>query len=452
MKKQEMNFTEGSLWQKIWLFGVPLMVSNILQVAFNMTDVAVVGKFAGAIALGAVGSTSILITLFVGLLLGMASGVNTLIALYLGAKDEKRVKETVHTAVILCLGFGILLMVVGISFSRPILCLLKTKEELIDDALVYLRIYLLGMPAMGLYNFGNATLSAAGDTKRPLYYLMVAGVINVALNLVFVICFHMGVIGVALASIIAQYTSAIMIIRCLILSKQCYRLQKGSLKITPNKMKELLRIGIPSALQNTIFAIANLFVQASVNSFDHVVVEGNAAATNADPLVYGMMDAFYIACTSFMAQNLGAKKRKRVLKSYFICVSYSFLIGLILGVGLYVLRYPFLGMFTNEAEVVQAGTMRLSIMALSYCISAFMDCTIAASRGLGKSIMPTFIVIMGSCVFRLIWIYTVFAHFRTIESLYLLYICSWTITGAVEIIYFIWAYRSSGKYIDEKFL
>lgn len=443
MNNYEMDFSSGSLWKKIWIFSVPLMFSNILQVIFNMADVAVVGKFAGSIALGAVGSTSVLLTLFIGVLLGLASGVNTLTALYLGAKDEKKVRETVHTAVIICFAVGLLIMAIGVAFAHDILAFLKTKDELISDASIYLRIYLLGMPAMGLYNFGNAVLSAAGDTKRPLYYLMFAGIINVILNLVFVIVFKWGVVGVALASIIAQYTSAFLIIRVLLKSKEMYRLQLKHLKITPNKMKSILRIGIPSAFQYAIFAIANLFVQASVNSFDHVIVEGNSAAANADPLVYDMMAAFYTACTSFMAQNLGAKKKDRVLKSYFICTIYSFMIGLVLGVGLYVFRYAFLGMFTNDQAVILAGIKRLGIMALSYCVSAFMDCTIAASRGLGKSIIPTIIVIIGSCVFRIIWIYTVFAHFRTIESLYILYVFSWVITAIAEVIYFIWAYRKA---------
>ena len=438
-----MDFSSGSLWKKIWFFSVPLMFSNILQVIFNMADVAVVGKFAGSIALGAVGSTSVLLTLFIGVLLGLGSGVNTLTALYLGARDERKVRETVHTAAIICFVAGLLIMAVGVVFAHDILAFLKTKDELINDASIYLRIYLLGMPAMGLYNFGNAVLSAAGDTKRPLYYLMFAGIINVVLNLIFVIVFKLGVVGVALASSIAQYTSAFLIMRVLFASKEIYRLEVKHLKITPNKLKSILRIGIPSAFQYAIFAIANLFVQASVNSFDHVIVEGNSAAANADPLVYDMMAAFYTACTSFMAQNLGAKKKDRVLKSYFICMAYSFVIGLVLGVSLYVFRYGFLGMFTNDHEVVLAGTKRLGIMALSYCVSAFMDCTIAASRGLGKSIMPTIIVIIGSCVFRVVWIYTIFAHFRTIESLYILYVFSWLITAIAEIIYFIWVYRKA---------
>lgn len=443
MKNYEMDLCKGSLWKNIFIYSVPLMFTNILQVLFNMADVAVVGKFAGPIALGAVGSTSTLVTLFTGLLIGLAGGVNALTALYIGSKNDKDVKETVHNAAILCLFFGILIMVCGIAFSRPILTAIHTKDILMPDALLYLRIYLLGMPAAALYNFGNAVLSAAGDTKRPLYYLSFAGVVNIALNLLFVIVFHMNVMGVALASVIAQYISAILILSLLFRTKENFSLHLSQLKIVPGKLRQIIRIGLPTGFQYAVFAFANLFVQTGINSFDHIMVEGNSAAANADPLVYDMMATIYTACASFIAQNFGAGKKDRILKSYLICLTYSFFIGLVLGVGLYIFRYPFLYLFTNDTLVVEAGIKRLSLMALCYSVSAFMDCTIAASRGLGKSVIPTFFVIMGSCVFRIVWIYTVFAYFKTIPSLYLLYVFSWTVTAIAEVIYFIVLYRKT---------
>ena len=441
MKKYEMDLCTGSLWKKIFIFSVPLMFTNILQVVFNMSDLAVVGNFVGPIALGAVGSTSILVTLFTGILIGLAGGINAVTALFIGSGNKTELKQTVHTAALISLAAGVLITVLGIAFSRPILTLMHTKDELINDAVLYLRIYLLGMPALGLYNFGNAVLSASGDTKRPLYYLSFAGVLNVLLNLFFVIVCKMGVAGVAVASILSQYLSAVLILRVLFKSSAAFGLQLKELRITPDKAGRILKIGIPSAFQYALFAIANLFVQTGVNSFDHVMVEGNSAAANADPLIYDMMAAFYTACSSFIAQNYGAKKSDRILKSYLICLLYSFVVGLVLGVGLYLLRYPFLSLFTSDTTVVDAGIRRLSIMALSYSVSAFMDCTIAASRGLGKSIVPTIVVIMGSCVFRIVWIYTIFAHFRTIQSLYLLYVFSWMITAIAEIIYFVIVYR-----------
>lgn len=433
---------DGSLWKKIMVFSVPLMFSNILQVVFNISDVAVVGKFAGPIALGAVGSTSILVTLSTGLLLGLASGVSALTALYIGARNHEEIKKTVHTAAVL-MGFsGLLIMVVGMGLAGVILTVMGTKDELIGGAICYLRLYLLGTPALAMFNLGNAVLSAAGDTRRPLYYLTFAGVVNVILNLFFVIACKMGVAGVAIASIISQYISAGLVIRLLFVSREAFGLRLDCLRVDRDKLRRILRIGIPSAIQYALFAVANLFVQASVNSFDHVMVEGNSAAANTDPLVYDMMAAFYTGCTSFIAQNFGAKNRDRILKSFYICLLYSFLLGLILGVGIYLLRYPFLSLFTNEAAVVNAGIKRLSVMALSYCISAFMDCTIAASRGLGKTIVPMLIVTAGSTVFRLLWIWTVFAYFKTIESLYLLYIFSWVITAIAEVIYFVKIFKS----------
>lgn len=443
MKSYEMDLSTGSLWKKLFIYSVPLMFSNILQIVFNMADVAVVGKFAGSIALGSVGSTSTLVMLTTGLMIGLASGVNAITALYIGSKNKQNIQETIHTSALICLGMGVLIMTLGIAFSNAILSLMNTKDVLMPGALLYFRIYMLGSPALALYNFGNAVLSAAGDTKRPLVYLSFSGIVNIVLNLLFVIVFHMDVAGVALASIIAQYISAFLILLALFRSKETVSLRLEHLRFTPDKAKRILKIGIPSAFQYAIFAIANIFVQTSVNSFDHVMVEGNSAASNSDSLVYDMMAAFYTGCTSFIAQNLGAGKKERILKSYLIALFYSFALALILGIGLYIFRYPFLSLFTNDSAVIEAGTIRLSIMALSYALSAFMDCTTAASRGLGYSTVPTIIIIMGSCVFRVIWIYTIFAHFHTIASLYLLFPCSWVLTATAEIIYFRKIYKKT---------
>lgn len=432
----EQDLTKGNLWKQILVFSFPLMISNVLQVLFNMADVAVVGRFAGSIALGAVGSTTTLVTLFTGLLIGMAGGVNVLVARFYGAKKEKDVQETSHTAVIICLLTGILIMVLGLLFANGILELLHTKDELIEGAALYLRIYFLGMPALAIYNFGNAVFSAVGNTKKPLYYLATAGVINIILNLFFVIVCKLDVAGVALASIISQYTSAILILRSLFMTKEIYGLKLSMFKPNSQKAGMILSIGVPSAIQYAIFQVANLFIQFGVNSFDATMVAGNSAAANADGLVYDVMAAFYTACSSFIGQNYGAGNKERVRNSYFVSLAYSFGIGLVIGVTLEIFGTQFLSLFTTEQAVIDAGMKRLGIMGFSYCISAFMDATIAASRGLGKSVVPTIIVIMGSCVFRIIWVYTIFAYFKTIPSLYLLYVFSWSITAIVEMIYF----------------
>lgn len=445
MKQLEQNLTEGSLGKKIFLFSLPLMLSNLLQVLFNMADIAVVGKFAGSNALGSVGSTSILVTLFTSFLIGVGGGINVLVALHIGAGNKKEAKETITTAYVLCLCMGILLLIVGISSARGILSLMNTKPELIDGAVLYLRIYFLGLPAVGVYNCGNAILSAAGDTKKPLYFLSIAGVVNVALNLLLVIVFHLDVAGVAIASIISQYISAILITYAITHGDNVYTisLRHQTLRslVFKDKLIAILKLGLPSGLQNMVFMFANLFVQVGVNSFSATMVAANSAAANADGPVYEVMAAFYVACSSFMGQNLGAKKKDRVLKSYFVSLSYSFFIGLILGLTILFMGPDFLLLFTSDPAVIELGMYRLKIMSVSYAFSAFMDCTIAASRGLGKTVVPTFIVIMGSCVFRVIWIYTIFAYFKTIPSLYLLYIFSWAITATAEIIYFQAIYR-----------
>ncbi len=435
------SMTEGSLWKNIFLFSCPLIFSQLLEVMFNLSDVAVVGRFADYRALGSVGSTSLLVTLFTGFLIGMGSGVNVRVAHGLGAGNQKETEETIHSSFLICLVTGLIICAVGVFGSKTFLLMLNTKEELLNGAVNYLRIYSLGMPALGLYNFGNGVMSARGDTKRPLIYLFVAGILNVVMNLVFVIGFHMAAEGVAIASVMAQYLSAGLILHHLWTRRDVCRLRFHELRFHKAAGKSVLMLGVPGGMQQAIFAIANLFVQAGVNSFDAVTVSGNAAAANTDPLVYNSMFAFYTACASFMSRNLGAGKKDRVLKSYLICLTYAFLVGAGLG-GLFLLfGEQFLSLFATEPAVIHAGKERLYIMSFSYAMSTFMDGSIAASRGIGKSIPPTIIVIMGSCVFRVIWVFTVFAHFHTLTSLYLLYFFSWTITGAAEVAYFWRSYR-----------
>ena len=438
-KSQSYSLTEGPLLPAIVRFSIPLMLSNVLQVLFNMSDIAVVGRFAGSQALGAVGSTTILVTLFTGFLIGMGSGVNVVTARYLGARQHQAVSKTVHTSAILLLITGVLLLAFGFLFTPSMLRLLGTKDVLLDGAIRYLRIYLFGMPALAVFNFGNGVLSASGDTKHPLLFLSIAGVLNVLLNLLFVIV--MAEAGVALASAVSQYVSAGLIVLSLARRPESIGLHRSLLRLDGNKSRQILSISIPSGMQNAIFAIANLFIQAGVNTFDAVMVEGNAAAANADALIYDVMAAVYLACSSFMSQNYGAGHRERVKKSYLLCLGLSFGIAAVMSAVLVIFGRNFLSLFTKDAEVVEAGLTRLKVMGCSYAFSALMDCTIAASRGLGRSMVPTVIVILGSCVFRVIWVFTVFAHFHTILSLYLLYIFSWTITGIAELCYFIHCYR-----------
>ena len=439
-----LDMTQGSLSRQIIGFSLPLMFTNLLQMLFSMVDLAVVGRFSSSAAMGSVGSTTTLIFLFTGFLMGLGSGVNVLVATHFGARSEKNMRESVHTSFLVCLIAGFLMLALGLIFARPLLELLNTRDDLIDGAELYLRIYFLGMPAAALYNYGNGVLNAIGDTKTPLIYLSVAGVLNVILDLAFVIGLGMSTDGVALASMLSQCVSAGLIVRSLMRSTDIYRLNLRELRFYRDKASHVLSIGVPAGLQNAIFSVANLFIQAGVNSFSTVVVEGNSAAGNVDNLVYAVMNAFYIACSSFVGQNYGAGKADRVRKSYLLTLGYAALAAAVFG-GLFLLfGRQFLSLFTPEAEVIDAGLQRIAVMCFSFPLSALMDNTTAASRGLGKSLVPMILVFLGSCVFRVIWIYTVFAYFHTIGSLYLLYPFSWLITGTAEIAYFVHCYR---KYV-----
>ncbi len=441
MKSTARSLTEGPLARQILIVSLPLALSNLLQVLFNMSDVAVVGRFAGSTALGAVGSTSIFVTLFTGFLIGLGNGINVLVARFYGARNAESVHKTVHSALLVSLLAGVLLLVVGLFGSPALLRLLNTKEDLLPGAILYLRVYFLGMPALALYNYGNAVFSAIGETQKPLRYLSFAGVLNILLNLFFVIVCRLDVAGVALASTIAQCVSAGLILRALTRVQDSYALHLREVRFDPIMTRRVLMLGLPAGFQNAIFAIANLFIQAGVNSFDSLMVKGNSAAANADALIYDAMAAFYMACASFMSQNYGAGKVDRVKKSYLISLAYSFGVGLVLGGTLMPFGREFLALFTTEPAVIDAGMKRVSVMAMAYCISAFMDCTIAASRGLGKTVVPTIIVVMGSCVFRVVWVYTIFAQIHTIPSLYLLYPCSWALTAVAEMVYFAGSYK-----------
>ncbi len=436
MQKNQM--TQGPLASNLFKFALPLMASNLLQVLFNMSDIAVVGQFAGSIALGSVGSCATAVSLFAGLLIGMGTGINALTARYIGAGKKKETNHCVHTAFLLSIIYGLVIMTGGLLLIRSVLVLMGTKEELLSGACTYMWIYLCGTPALAMYNFGNGVMSAAGDTKRPLRIMAAAGLLNIILNLFFVIGFHLDAAGVALASAISQYFSAFVILKSLfhMNESQDVYLRKEDMHMDKDMAKSILALGIPTGLQNSIFAIANLFIQGAVNSFDTLIVEGNSAAANSDALVYDVMAAFYAGGTTFIAQNYGAGNKKRILDSYHISVVMAFIAAVAMGLCLFLFGPQFLHLFTNDPQVIEAGMLRLRIMSYSYCVSAFMDGTIAASRGIGRTTVPMIIVILGSCLFRILWIYTIFAYFHTIPALYDLYIASWSLTALFEIIYF----------------
>ena len=430
-KSHEMDLCSGSLWKKIFIYSVPLMFTNILQVLFNMSDVAVVGKFAGAIALGAVGSTSILVTLFTGILLGLASGVNALTALHIGSKDDEGLKRTVHTAVIICLAGGILITVFGILFSHNILALMNTKDELIDGAVLYLRIYLLGMPALGLYNFGNAVLSAAGDTKRPLYYLAFAGVVNVILNLFFVIVIGMTVNGVALATVISNGISSMLLFVFLLKGKTPLTIEKQRFRIHAELLKEMLQIGLPAGLQGMVFSISNILIQSAVNSLGTDVVAGSSAAGNLEIIGYFVVNSFSQACTTIIGQNFGANQPERCHKTLMISLVESWIVGGTVSFLIIIFGKQLLRLFNSDPNVIAFGYQRLFWILSFEVINGTIDIISGAMRGYGESLTPALIALVCICGVRIVYIFTYFASHRSFTTLMLAYPISWIITVIV---------------------
>lgn len=438
-KKYEMNMCSGPILRKMLIFAIPLMCSGMLQLLFNAADIVVVGRYAGDNSLAAVGSNASLINLLTNLFIGLSIGANVLTARYYGAKNEQALKKTVHTAITLSIISGIILTFAGVVFAKYILRLMQTPDEVLNLAILYLRIYFIGMTATMLYNFGSAILRAVGDTKRPLYFLMFSGIINVILNLFFVIALKMDVAGVALATVISQCISASLVVRCLIKEKGGIRLEFKRLGVDKSSFKRILQIGLPAGFQGTVFSLANVVIQSSVNSFGAVIVAGNSAAVNIEGFVYIGMNAFHQANISFTSQNVGAAKYKRVNKiliSGLICV---FVVGFLLGMTAFLLGDNLLGFYSNNPDVIAAGMRRIKIIMLTYFLCGMMDVMVGSLRGLGYSILPMVVSLIGACFLRLIWIATLFQmpRFHSIEMIYITYPVSWGITLIAHIICFI---------------
>ncbi|MCM1065886.1 MAG: MATE family efflux transporter [Eubacterium sp.] len=440
-KKYEIDMCNGPLLGKILIFYVPLMLSGVLQLLFNAADIAVVGRFAGNESLAAVGSTSSLTNLIVNLFIGLSVGANVLVARYYGAGQQKELKEMVQTAVATAVVSGVILIFVGFFVARPALALMATPADVIDHSVLYMRIYFAGMPFMMAYNFGSAVLRAVGDTRRPLYYLMIAGVVNVALNLVFVIYFSMGVAGVATATVISQAISAALVIRCLIRTDGAYRLELKGIKIRKDKLIRMVQIGVPAGLQGSLFSISNVLIQSSVNSFGSIAMAGNTAGSNVEGFVYTSMNAFHQAAISFTGQNYGAMKYKRVGKVLLICEALVVVVGLALGNAAYFFAGSILKIYSTDPEVISYGILRMSYICVTYFLCGMMDVIVGVLRGIGCSIMPMLVSLTGACLFRVVWIYTIFRQVRTLACLYISYPISWALTFLVHLACFAIVYR-----------
>lgn len=440
-KKYEIDMCNGPLLPKILLFYFPLMISGILQLMFNAADIAVVGRFAGNQALAAVGSTSSLTNLIVNLFFGLSVGANVLVARFYGAKQEKDLQETVQTSILSALVGGILLVFIGFFVARPALTWMGTPEDVIAYSTLYMRIYFAGMPFQMLYNFGSAILRAVGDTRRPLYFLLLAGVVNVVLNLVFVIGFSMGVAGVALATVLSQMISAALVIRCLLRSQGAYRLERKGIRLYQDKMWKIVKIGLPAGLQGTLFSLSNVLIQASINEFGSVIMAGNTAGSNLEGFVYIAMNSFYQTAISFCGQQYGAMKLKRVGKTLFQCEALVFLVGLLLGNGAYYFGGTLLKLYSPDPQVISYGLLRMRYICVPYFLCGMMDVMVGALRGIGYSVMPMLVSLSGACLFRIIWISTIFQQIHTLPCLYISYAISWALTFTVHLISFGFIYR-----------
>ena len=410
----------GSLWNKILLFAIPLMLSSILQLLFNAADVVVIGRFVGKEALAAVGSNTSLINLLINLFIGLSVGTNVVVARDLGAGRKDNVSRSVHTSVALALISGVALMIFGAIMARQLLVWMSSPADVIDLASLYLRIYFLGMPANIFYNFGAAILRAQGDTQRPLYYLTGAGVVNVVLNLIFVILMDMSVAGVALATIAAQYISAILVLRCLMREEGPLHLDLKRLRLEWPVICRIFQVGLPAGLQGVIFALSNVVIQSSLNSFDSaVIVAGASASSNIEGFVYAAMSAFYQSALTFVGQNYGAGKCKRVDQIAGWCLGYVIATGLVLGNLGYLFGHTLLGIYApGDEAVIAQGLVRMGFILRGYFICGTMEVMVGVLRGLGYSVAPMIVSLLGGCGLRLIWVATVFQMFRSPATLF----------------------------------
>lgn len=444
-KSYEMDMCNGPILSKVLVYAFPLMLSGILQLLFNAADVIVVGRYAGSQSLAAVGSTSALINLLVNVFIGLSVGVNVLVAQYYGAKKEDDVNETVHTAVAISLVSGVILIFIGLLASRPLLELMGTPDDVIDKSTIYMQIYFSGMPVIMLYNFGSAILRAIGDTRRPLYFLAVAGVVNVVLNIFFVTQFNMDVAGVALATVISQVISAGLVVKSLMQSEGCLKLELKKLGISKAKFKRIVQVGLPAGMQGAIFSISNVLIQSSVNSFGSIAMAGNTTAQNIEGFIYTAMNAIYQTNLSFTSQNYGGRKYGRINKITMTCVAVVTVVGLVLGLAAYSAGEFLVGIYSSDPEVIQYGLKRLAIFGTTYFICGIMDTMVGSIRGLGYSVLPMCVSLTGACAFRVIWIYTIFQWNRTLTTLYLSYPASWIVTTIAHVICFIWIRKKLPK-------
>ena len=437
-KTKELDYLNGSLWDKILLFAIPVAVSGMLQQLFNAADLAVIGKYCGSVELAAVGSNSAMISLIVSLFTGLSVGTNVVLAKYIGQKEENKIKQVVHTSIIIAIVSGLLLIVLGMIFAKRLLVLMLTPENILSLAALYLRIYFLGMPFMMLYNFGAAILRAVGETNKTLVCLFVSGIVNVILNVFFVVCFHMSVSGVALATMLAKGVSATIVIYFLVRHTGAIKLNLKQLKYTKEVGSEIIKIGLPAGLQGMVFSISNVIIQTSINSFGSDIIAGSTAGANFEYITSYVIQAFGQATVTFVGQNYGAKNLERCKRIVMISCAMA-VGGTMLVSGIFLLfKTQFLHLFTSEQVVVEYGSIRMMTVLAFIWLNAIVENFASGLRAMGYSTLPAIITVVGVCGIRIVLIATLFKTYSTYNFLLKVYPISWVITAIVMVItYFI---------------
>ena len=444
--KQAIDMVNGPLVQNIWRFAVPLMLTNFLQMLFNAADTVIVGRFAGQHALAAVGATGSLCFLLISMFNGLSIGSNVLIARFIGAKEEKNIEQAVHTAITMAAFSGIILMVLGYFLSRPMLQMMSTPADIIDLSELYMRIYFASALFGLIYNFGASILRAKGDTKRPLYFLGVSGVTNVALNMLFVIVFKWSVAGVAIATVISQAMACFMVCGTLMKEKDATRLNLKKLGINWSMAWNIIKIGVPAGVQGMVFSLSNVVVQSSINSFDSsAIVAGNSAAGNIESFVYIGVMAFTQACITFTSQNVGAKNYGRIKQIFKTTMLMTIIASGSIGFTCWYFGEFFLSFYASEAVVIEAGMIRMGWVALFLVINGILDVYVSSMRGMGYSTLPTIVMVVGICGVRLAWLWVVFPMFRELSVIYMCFPISWTITSMIQSFFWRFCYKKTMK-------
>ena len=438
-RKYQIDMCHGPLFSKIVLFSIPLMTSNVMQVLFNAVDLAVVGRYSPHEAMAAVGSCGSLISMILSIFFGLSVGANVLAARYIGARNRAEVVKTVHTAMATAFYGGIILAVVGVLISRPILELMQTPEKVLPKSSLYMWIYCAGIPFILLYNFGSSVLRAAGDTRRPMVYMIVSGIIKVCLNLFLVIVVRLDVAGVAVATLIANVVSSALVIRALTDQRDSTRLFLNKIRFHGPNFRDILKIGIPAGMQGSLFGLSNVIIQSTINSFGSKAMAGSGATGSLEAIVYVAFISYYFSVISFVGQNHGAKKYKRIVKSIFYCLGLTTLAAVVFGWGIYLNGPLLLGIYNPDPEVIRWGMIRLKYLVSVYFLCAIMEVISGSLRGLGHSLTPMVVTLLGACVFRVAWVLWVFPNFRTMENLLLSYSVSWIMVCLVNgtILYYI---------------